>query len=127
MENFEKASKIKLRFETTKGFISTEELWDLNLTALDNIAKSVNKKRKEEVEESFITTKSSSNQILDLQLEILKHIISVKQNEMQERENKIKKSEEIDFLKKLLAEKKNEELKNLSAEEIAKRLSDLNA
>ena len=36
---FEKASKQKLRFVTSKGMISSEDLWDMSLQSLDIIAK----------------------------------------------------------------------------------------
>ena len=49
---FEKATRLKLRFETVRGYVTTEDLWDIPLSAvngfcLDTIAKNLNKKLKE--------------------------------------------------------------------------------
>ncbi len=55
MNIFENASKTKVRFETSKGEVSVEELWDLSLTSLDSIAKVISKELKEASEESFIS------------------------------------------------------------------------
>lgn len=44
---FEKASRMKLRFNTQRGVLSVEDLWDLPLIQLDNIAIALNKKLQE--------------------------------------------------------------------------------
>ena len=58
---FEKATQEKYRFETTKGLVNTEDLWDLPLVGgnccLDDIAKDLNRDVKENEEESFIVKK----------------------------------------------------------------------
>ena len=37
-ELFKQATQNKYRFESTKGLLTVEDLWDLSLTALDNVA-----------------------------------------------------------------------------------------
>lgn len=125
MNIFEKATKTKLRFDTTKGLLSVEDLWEYNLTSLDTIAKGVNKKLKEESEESFIQKKSKSNVELELKLEILKHIIKSKQDEAEVAKNAAEKKAKIEFLEELLQEKKIDELKGKTAEEIQAQLAEL--
>jgi hypothetical protein len=127
MEIFEKASRLKLRFESTKGLLDTEELWGLKLTDLDTLAKGVNKKLKEESEESFISTKTTNNTKLQLQLDILKRVIEVKMKEADDAKTKAERSEELQVLKQLLTDKKLAEMQNLSSEEIAKRIAELQA
>ncbi len=125
MDIFEKASRLKLRFTTTKGLLSVEDLWDLSLTSLDTIAKAVNKRLKEENEESFITTRSKSNSELELSLDILKHVITIKLEEKEKATLKAERRAELDLLKNLRENKKLEALNSLSLEEIDKRMADL--
>ena len=61
---FEKASRMKLRFNTQRGVLSVEDLWDLPLIQLDNIAIALNKKLQESKTES--EKKAKRQKILDL-------------------------------------------------------------
>lgn len=75
---FEKASRMKLRFNTQRGVLSVEDLWDLPLIQLDNIAIALNKKLQESKTESFIKTRTKDTTELELKFNIAKHIIDVK-------------------------------------------------
>lgn len=123
MSIFEKAAKKKLRFTSNKGLLSVEDLFDLSLTSLDNIAKAVNRKLKDEVEESFIQKKSNSSTELELQLEILKHIIKHKidtEEANKKRAETIAKKQQIE---QILIRKQSQELENLSVEELKAMLN----
>ncbi len=124
-KQFEKASRLKLRFETTKGLISTEDLWDLSLTSLDTIAKAVNKKIKDEAEESFLGKKSKSSTELALKLEIVVHIIKVKEEETEKAKARIENVQKLARLKEALADVENTDLKKKSADEIRKEIEAL--
>lgn len=41
MDNFKKASQLKLRFNTNKGVLSVEQLWDLTATSLATLVRSI--------------------------------------------------------------------------------------
>src|SRR5688500_9657746 len=111
---FEKALRLKLRFSSTRGELSIEELWDLSLENLDSLARAVNRTLKAEGEESFIEKRKNPNiNNLELMLEILKHIIKVKQEEKQQAKSKAEKKSHLEFLKNLRNKKKIDALESL--------------
>lgn len=130
MNIFEQASRKNLQFTTSRGSVATYELWDIPLTStkgfsLNDIAKAVKRSIDQEGEEDFVAPKSSGSTDNHLRLEILKHIIQVRQEEnakvVQQRENKEKKEKIL----AILEQKQNEELLNKSAEELTQLLNSL--
>ena len=127
MENFEYASRKKLRFESGQGALSVEELWDLNLNALDTIAKKVSKLIQAEGEESFIPTKNTVKTDNSLKLDILKHIIVTKVEENDVRKARVQQQEHLARLKALAANKQDEAFGAQSLEEINKQIAEMEA
>ncbi len=128
MEIFEKASKLKLRFLTSQGHLSTEDLWELSLSDLDTIAKRVNNQLRDEGEESFIpstTAKKSSHN--DLRLELLKHVINTKVAEQDARKGRAEMQQRLSQLKALAETKATEQLASQSLEDIQKQIAELEA
>jgi len=121
---FEVANSKKFRFNF-KGLISTEDLFDLSVKDLDTIFKSLNSQLKQTREESLLEVKSTEDQILDIKIEIVKHIFNLKQEEEAKRikakENKEKKQK----LMEILANKEDQDLLNKSKEDIQKMLDEL--
>jgi hypothetical protein len=131
MNIFEQATRKALRFATTKGEITTEQLWDLPLQSrsgfdLDAVAKTVSRELKSMAEESFVTTSENpASALLELKLEVLKHIIAVKLEEAEAARSRAARAEEKQKLLKVLGDKQDEALKALTPEEIAERLKAL--
>lgn len=121
---FEVATRNKLRFPF-KGLISVEDLWDLSVENLDKIYKVLNTQRKQAQEDSLLHTKSKEDEVVELQINIIKHIVAVKQAETAERINQQKKNVERQKIMNILADKKDEALRNMSAEELEKKLDEL--
>lgn len=122
---FEKASRMKLRYQTNRGVISVEDLWDLSLESLDAIAISLNKKLKESQTESFIKTKTKDTTELELKFNIVKHIIDVKLSEAEARKNAAEKRAKQQKLMDLIAKKQDAELEGKSVDELMKELAAL--
>lgn len=127
---FEKASRLKLRFNTERGLVTVEDLWDLPLTSrngvsLDILAKSLNKQVKESEEESFVVEKNEKNRVLDLKFEIVKHIIKVKLEEREVEKKKADNKAKKEVILNIMAKKQNEELENKSIDELSKLLDQL--
>ena len=131
MNIFEQATRQALRFSSNRGELSTEQLWDLPLTSrqgfdLDSVAKEVNQRLKSVTEESFVVkTTNPEKDSLELKLEVLKHIIAAKQSEADARRNAAERAAERQKLYDILAEKQDSALKDLSVEDIQKRLAEL--
>lgn len=122
---FEKATRKKLRFSTNKGLLSVEDLWDLNLTALDGLARGYHNKIKEAEEVSFIAPAKVAANDDELSFEIVKHIIGVKLKEKAAAELSAAKKKERATLLALIEDKKQEALKDSSIEDLMKRVEAL--
>lgn len=131
MNMFEAASRMKLRFPTTRGDLAVESLWDLPLSSkagfdLDAVAKAVNNDLKQQAEESFVQTSTNPRKaLLELQMEILKYVIAEKQAENAARaaaaENKAKREK----LLEVLAKKEDQALESLTPEQLKAQIAAL--
>lgn len=121
---FEKATRLKLRFNH-KGQCSVEDLWDLSVNDLDTIYKQLNKKAKDQNEESLLNKQTSENNILNLKISIVKYIVENKLAEKEAKENEKNRKDKKQKIMKIMEEKENQELYNKSKEELSKLLEDI--
>ena len=124
MNLFEVAVREKYRFPY-KGMISTEDLWDLSVNALDSIFKTLNKERKNADEESLLDVKDNVNTTLENKIAIIKYVVNVKQTEAAEKLLEREKKQQKQTIMNLIAKKQDETLENMSQEELLKKLSEL--
>lgn len=122
---FDKATRLKLRFKSKQGLISTEDLWDCTLPTLNDIAKTVSRELKEDSEEDFISQKTKTNTELTLKLDVVKHIIEVKLAEKAAAVDRAKRSEELQTLKALVQAKEMKKLEDMDIESLTKRIAEL--
>jgi hypothetical protein len=129
---FATATRKRLRFSSPMGPLSVEDLWELPLTStkanqanLDDIAIAINKKLKESSTESFVRTTVRSNTELQLQMDIVKQIISERIAMDEAAAKRRDKAEMRQKLTAMLAEKEMDELNSKSRDEILKMLEDL--
>lgn len=123
---FEMATRNKFRFPF-KGMISVEDLWDLSVQNLDAVFKALNAEVKQVKEESLLATKSTEDAILDAKIEIVKHIVKVKLEEAEQKQQAAAKREQKRRLQELIATKQDEALQGKSVEELQAMLSALDA
>lgn len=121
---FEVAVRSKMRFPY-KGQISVEDLWDLDVNALDGVFKTLNGKVKVSQEESLLQTRSKEGEELMLQIEIVKHIVSVKLAEAEARKNAEANRAKRQQILGILADKQESDLKNKTPEELQAMLAAL--
>lgn len=122
---YKEASKMKLRFSTVKGNLSVEDLWDLNLTALDKMAVAIDEQISKNPKKSFISETTPEDKVSKLKLDILKDIINTKLEEKAKKDSEKQKISERNKLLEILAKKEEASLENLSIEELKKKIAEL--
>ena len=121
---FEVATKNKYRFPY-RGQISVEDMWDLSVTELDKIFKTLNKQAKTAQEESLLETKTKEDETIENQIAIVRHIVSVKQKEANDRLKEKERKAQKQRIMEIMADKEDEDLKSKSTEELRKMLEEL--
>lgn len=127
MDNFQQATRIKLRFDTVKGSIGVEQLWDLNLLELASAIKASNRILKKKGDESdnldFLSgTKSKAEEIEQLRFDIMKEIYGIKKAEQDKAKDAANEKERKEKIAAIIAKKQDESLENLSIEDLKKML-----
>ena len=125
MNIFQKASKLKLRFKTQWGNLAVEDLWDLPLQALDNVAKALNKAVKENKEESFIAPQDTVNKALELQLNIVKDIIAARLADIEANQKAAKNKAKKEKIMRIIAAKDEKALEASSMADLRNMLNEL--
>ncbi len=130
---FETATRAKLRFSSSRGPLSVEQLWDVPLRSKDGfdlnaIAKFANGEVKSATEENFVDADPAMMRVqarVDLVLDIVKFVIETKLDEEQTAKTRANNKIERDRLLEILAKKQDDKLGNMSEKEIQKRLEAL--
>ena len=121
---FEIATRTKMRFPF-KGMVSVEDLWDLSVRDLDSIFKTLNAQVKKSQEESLLIAKTMEDENLAIQIEIVKHIVKTKLDEAETAKHSKELKDKKQKLMEMIAEKKDEALRNASVEELQAMLDNL--
>jgi hypothetical protein len=127
MENvnvFEVATRAKMRFPF-KGQISTEDLWDLSVENLDSIFKVLNSQLKQTQEESLLNTRTKQDEEVAIQIEIIKYIVGVKQEEAAQKRKARELKEQKQKIMEIMSAKKDEALQGKSLDELEKMLAEM--
>jgi hypothetical protein len=131
MEIFERAARLKLRFEVSVGLISAEDLFDLPLTSksgranLDTIGRALRQQLKNDDDVSLVDDSSSQDPLIQLRFDIVKHVIEVKKAERAEADKASQKAAQKQEILAALVEAERGALKSKSPEELRAMLADL--
>ena len=124
------ASRQKFKFNSTKGLLSVEDLWDLPLqsqtgkASLDEIARELHNKLKEDTEISFVTPKSSDTTVQQ-KFDIVKFIIDTRIAEREAAVNERARADRRAKLMEVIERKENDILNNMNIEDLKKLLQDM--
>ena len=122
MENFKQATKEKLRFQTNKGLLSTEQLWDLSLAELDALAVELQEKYEESGKKSFLVKRSVKDKTAKLRFDVVLDVLQTKSDEMEEAKQKAEDKKHNEEIMQLIVEKQKEGLKGKSIKQLESML-----
>jgi len=125
MSEFEKASRLKLRFDTSKGLLDVEDLWDLPLTSLrslslDDVAKGLYRELQELQTPSFVNAKDNRDTVTQLRFDIVQRVIKIRLFERDKAEEQRVKQEKKQQILALISQKESEQLAGQSLEDLRK-------
>lgn len=120
MDNFKEASKLGLRFNTSKGVLSVEQLWDLTQTDLANCIKGIKKllKTNDDDDLAFLDSTVVVDKEQQLRFDILKDVYLTKKQEAEDKRNAKETKEHNNRILELIASKKDQALEGKSIEEL---------
>lgn len=128
---FEKATRTAIRFQSARGDLTVEDVWNLplegrtaNALSLDSIGIAIKRQLKESEEESLVAKKSPASTHLQLKFDIIKHIIDVKITEREAKKEAEKRKVERERLQSVVARKEEQKYDNMTLEEAQKKLAE---
>lgn len=102
-----------------------EDLWDLPVTELDSVFKTLNSEMKKSKEESLLDTKSKEDKILEDKISIVKYIVSVKLQDAENRKKIRENQEKKERILQIMADRQDKAMLEASDEDLQKMLDEL--
>lgn len=128
MSYFKQASRQRLRFNTSQGNLSVEQLWTLSLSSLAKVIKELNsqlKKDNDSDELSFLDSSATPvNKTLELKFNLAKEVYLELKTERDAEQNKAEVKAHNAKIEAIIAEKEEVELLEKTPEELRKMLKD---
>lgn len=121
---FELATRCKYRFPY-RGQVTIEDLWDLRLTDLDSVFKTLNAEAKKVSEESLLELKTKEDEELSDKITIVRYIVYTKLEEQKIRENEKANKERKQKLLAIKARREEAALENISDEQLNEMINEL--
>lgn len=131
MSIFEQAARDKLRFDTAKGLLAAEDLWDLPLSSpsgrpnLNDIAVDLHRRLQDAAPISFVETVVATDNGNQLRFDLVKHVIDVRMAENKTHADLAAKAAKKQQIMGLIAEKEGDALKSMTREELEGLLASL--
>ena len=131
---YKKAFREKLRFNIGQGVWSTEALFEISMSSLTKVVEVTHKQLKELSKaedddlaflESEVPTENKELELAKLRFEIAKDVYVTRRDERTAASEDAKNAAEIKKLEEVLARRKEQELENLSSEELEKKIAAL--
>lgn len=126
MDNYKQAAMIGLRFTTTKGSLSVEQLYHLTQTDLTNAIRNQKKvlKKNDDDDLGFLDANTKVDATEQLRFDILKDVYITKKEAAEAARNLLEKKANNQKIMELIQKKKEGAMENLTVEQLEKMLVD---
>lgn len=124
MDIYKAASRKKLRFTSPYGILTVEQLWDLDLKDLDALAVNLEKNVEKSSAKSFLTETTEDNKDAKLAFEVALDVLQTKVMYRDRAAAAAETRQRNQRIAELIQKKKDEELGDLSIEELEALLAD---
>lgn len=126
---FEKAARLKLRYDTPKGSLSVEDLWDLPLTSqrgmsIDDIAIRLHNLLKTETV-SFVDDAATADIENQLRFDIVKHVITVRKEENRKVLEARNRADQKQKILAIISRKEDAALENMDSDKLREMVAAL--
>lgn len=131
MNIFEQATRAKIRFSTSVGMLSVEDLWDLPLTStraranLDDVARLLDAELKSTSSVSFVNDVSEVNAKTKLMFDVVIHVINTKVAEAKAAKSAADVREKKQKIMAIIERKQEESLSAASIDDLQQMLASL--
>jgi hypothetical protein len=119
---YKEATKQKLRFQTSRGSLSVEQLWDLPLSELDALAVSLQENYNNSKGKSFLETRTTKDKGLKLQFDVVLDVLQSKVEDSELARTASETKEHNQKILTLIKEKQDGALAGKSIKELEKML-----
>lgn len=123
MSIYKEASRRKLRFTTSRGSLSSEQLWSLSLNELDALAINLEDQYEDSGKKSYLTKRSDKDSLIKLMADIVIDVLSTKLEEQESAATTLERKQQNEIILQAIAEKEHAELQGKSVEELRAMLS----
>lgn len=128
---FEIATRKKVRFDTSRGMMSVEDLWELPLTStknnpnLDDIARNLHRQLNNGENVSFVHGTNMSDSQVQFKFDLVRHIIDTRLEENKIRSESQERATKKQALLAIMAERQSADIRNLPMEDLQKMIDEL--
>ena len=128
---FEIASRKKIRFDTPRGQLCADDLWDLPLTStrnalnLDDIARGLHKQLNNGENVSFVHGTNMSDSLIQFKFDMVRYIIDTRMEENKIRSESQARATKKQALLAIMAERQADDIRNLSTDDLQKMIDEL--
>lgn len=118
MDIYKQANRLGLRFNTNRGLLATEQLFQLSLADLDALAVSLDTEREKSGKKSFIRETSAGDEIAKLKFDVALDVLNTVMKEQKDARESLDNKRKNEKILALIAEKQDGALKEKTVEEL---------
>jgi hypothetical protein len=124
MDAYKEVTRAGIRFATAKGSLSVEQLWHLSINELDALAVALKEEYEKSGKRSFVVKSTAKDKVVKLKFDVVLDILTTKVEEREAEQIVAENKAHNKKILELIAEKKDDKLKNMSISQLEAMLKD---